>query len=246
MVQMSMDYSGLFPENLSQSERSEIRDYYSNKNIALCFHGPSDIPLMNRHDSVRNAAVDRLSELIDLAVELGGEHFIFHPGRLAFYSAGKGKLVFIEKRIPSKRLGYIKDSLNEILDRAAGRISICIENTHYMPASLIEIIGELLENRDMGLAWDIGYADILPDDKRARMLKFINDNIKHVRIAHLHDITEKGGHKALGTGSVNIPAYLDIINEISADIILEIFPENSLLKSVEYLNNLAEQSNIAP
>jgi sugar phosphate isomerase/epimerase len=246
IVQLSIDSPRLFPENLDETERNEIRDCFEEKNIALCFHGPSDIPLMNRHDIIRDAGVKRLLELVDLAIELGGQSFIFHPGRLAFYSAGSNKVVFMEDRLPSGRLGYFSDSLIRLLDHAAGRISLCIEYTHNMPPGLLDIISRLLGERGMNLAWDIGYTDILPPNRRAQMLKFYNDNIRHVKIFHVHDITESGGHRALGTGSVNLPAYLDIISAVNADMILEVFPEKELIESVDYLNGLAANMNTLP
>ena len=245
-VQLSLDFSRLFPENLTESERVDIRDYYDHKNTGLCFHGPSDIPLINRHIAIRKAGLNRLFEMIDLAADLGGEFFIFHPGRLAFYSTGKNKVVFMENRIPSKRLNFFRDSLYKILEYASDRISVCIENTHYMPPGFLDIINETVRDRGLYLAWDIGYTDILPPDKRARMLKFYNDNIRHVKIVHLHDMTDSGGHKALGTGSLNISAYLDLINTIKADVVLEIFPEKSLLESIEYLNSLAANLKTIP
>ncbi|UCE65752.1 MAG: sugar phosphate isomerase/epimerase [Candidatus Zixiibacteriota bacterium] len=245
-VQLSLDFSLLFPENLTESRRGEIRKYYYDKNIGLCFHGPSDIPLVNRHKAIREAGLNRLFEMIDLAVELGGEFFIFHPGRLAFYSSGKNKVLFMEDRIPPKRLIFFRDSLYKILEYAAGRISVCIENTHYMPLSFLDVINEMVRDRGLYLVWDVGYTDVLPADKRARMLKFFNDNIRYVKIVHLHDITDSGGHKALGTGSLNISAYLDIINTIKADVVLEIFPEKSLLESIGYLNSLAANLKIMP
>lgn len=237
-MQLSLDFSRLFPENLAESSRREIREYYDNKSIGLYFHGPSDIPLMNRHDAVRNAGLNRIFEMIDLAVELGGVYFIFHPGRLAFYSTGKDKVVFMENCVPSRHLDFFRDSLHKILEYASKRITVCIENTHYMPLSFFDVINETVGNRGLRLVWDIGYTDVLPADKKARMLKFYNDNIRYVKIVHLHNITDSGGHKTLSTGMVNVPAYIDIISAIRADVVLEIFPEKSLLESVKYLNRL--------
>jgi sugar phosphate isomerase/epimerase len=238
IVQLSLDFSRLFPENLTESAQREIRDHYNKKNIALYFHGPSDIPLMNRHHVVREAGLKRIFEMIDLAVNLGGDYFIFHPGRLAFYSNGKNKVVFMENRIPSKHLDFFKDSLHKILKYASDRISVCIENTHNMPYGFLDAISEALGDPGLYLVWDIGYTDILPADKKAQMLKFYNDNIRYVKIFHLHNITESGGHKTLNSGKVNVQAYIDIINAIQADVILEIFPEKSLLESFVFLNNL--------
>jgi sugar phosphate isomerase/epimerase len=246
LAQLSLDFSRFFPENLSESRRREIREYYHSKDIGLCLHGPSDIPLMNRHQAIREAGINRILEMIDLASDLGGRHFIFHPGRLAFYSMGKSKVIFVENRIPGKHVEYFKSSLAKILDYNAGRLTICIENTHDLPPSFLEAMTMLAEDQGLRFAWDIGYTDILAQDSRARMLKFYSDNSSFVKIFHLHDINESGGHKALGTGRINVSAYMEIINTIKADVILEIFPEKSLLDSINYINGLAPKLKTTP
>lgn len=246
IIQLNLDSPRLFPENLPESRRREIRDCFRDKNLGLCVHGPSDIPLLNRHQAIREAGIGRILQMIDLASDLGGDYFIFHPGRLAFYSPGRSQVVFMENKIPSRHVEYFKSSLAKILEYNADRMTVCVENTHNLPQGFLEALRSLAEERGLGFAWDIGYADILPPDQRARMLKFLSDNSKYVKIFHLHDIAESGGHKALGTGRVNIAAYLDIINTIGADVILEIFPESGLLDSVRYLNDLTPRLKTLP
>jgi sugar phosphate isomerase/epimerase len=141
---------------------------------------------------------------------------------------------------------YFKSSLAKILDYNAGRLTICIENTHDLPPSFLEAMTLLAEDQGLRFAWDIGYTDILAQDSRARMLKFYSDNSSFVKIFHLHDINESGGHKALGTGRINVSAYMEIINTIKADVILEIFPEKSLLDSINYINGLAPKLKTMP
>lgn len=176
--------------------------------------------------------------MLDLAVDLGGEYFIFHPGRLAFYSIGRNEITFMENRFPAKHAGFFKSSLEGILEHAAGRITVCIENTYHMPPVFRDIFSSLSETHGLKLAWDVAYTEALSSRGKAVMLKFFNDNIKKVRIAHFHDFNENGAHKMLGTGLLNVSAYLEIISLINADIILEIFPEKDLLESLEYLNDL--------
>jgi len=152
----------------------------------------------------------------------------------------------MENRIPSRHVGFFKSSLTKILEYNAGRMTLCMENTHNLPQSFMEALQSLAEERGLRFAWDIGYTDILAPGARARMLKFLSDNSRFVKIFHLHDITDSGGHKALGTGRVNISAYLDIINTIGADAILEIFPRSALLESIRYLNDLTPRLKTLP
>ena len=176
--------------------------------------------------------------MIDLAKDLGGEYFIFHPGRLAFYSIGKNEITLMENRFPKKHVDFLKGSLERILEYAGDGITISMENTYHLAPGLRDAIVELADTHGLRLTWDIGYTEALDPRGKAVMLKFFNDNIKYVKLVHLHDITTAGAHKMLGTGIVNVSAYLEIINVIKADVILEIFPEKDLLESLKYIKDL--------
>ncbi len=239
LVQISLDSSRHFPEKFSEEKRRAISELYKDKGVGLCFHGPSDIPLLNRHESIRRAGIDRNIEMLDLAMDMGGEYYIFHPGRLAFYSSARRKIVFMEQRLPDMHVRFFQDSIKRALDHAAGRIKICFENTHAVPPQFLDVIARTAEDDGLGLVWDIGHTELLPAQDKTRIIKFFQDNIRHVRLAHLHDVSDNGDHKTLGSGRVNLTAYIDILNTIGVDTVLEIFPETELLKSLEYLRNLA-------
>jgi sugar phosphate isomerase/epimerase len=238
LVQVSMDSSRYFPENMSVDHRNKIKDIYQKNNTGLCLHGPTDIPLMSRHESIRVAAVNRVLEMIDLAIDLGGEYFVFHPGRLALYSLNRKKIVFMEKALPEKYLGYFSQAINKISAHAGDKITICIENTHAVPPQFLGIIKETLQNSNLNLAWDIGHTEMLETANRNRIIQFFQDNISHVKLFHLHDVTEKGDHKTLGSGRVNLKAYLEIIDTVGADTILEIFPKSAIIKSLDCINSI--------
>ena len=238
LIQISMDSARFFPENIPVKKRAEIRDHFIQNSIGLCFHGPTDLPTMNRHAPVRNAAIDRILEMIDLAIDLGGEYFVFHPGRLAVYSLNRKQIFFMEKAIPRIYLRYFTEAIKKITGHAKDRITICIENTHAVPQQFLEMIAECLKNHNLKLVWDIGHAEMLPGNDRDRMITFLQENSSYVKLFHLHDVTEKGDHKTLGTGRVEVKTYLEIIDTIEADTILEIFPNSELVKSKEYLNNI--------
>lgn len=243
LVQFSLDFSRYFPENIPLPERAEIKNYFKSAGVELGFHGPSDVSLMNRHDLIREAGIKRIFQMLDLAIDLNGKYFVFHPGRLAFYSLGKKEIVFMERRFPEKHIELFSSSVRKILEYVDGKIKIYIENTNSLPAQFLKAISRLAIENGLRLAWDVGHTENLPPNDRAIMLKFYSDNIKHVELVHLHDTTEVGGHKALGTGDVNVSAYLEIISTIKADMVLEIFPESGLIDSIKYLNGLKQTSN---
>jgi sugar phosphate isomerase/epimerase len=238
MVQISLDDGRHFPENVGLDERRRAAEQSRKLGIGLCFHGPSDIPLMNRHEAVRKAGLARMMEMIDMAVEAGAEYFIFHPGRLAFYSLSRNEVIFMEQKIPRRHLDLFSDSARRVLDHAGDRIKICLENTYSLPEQFLERIGKLTADDGLYLVWDVGHTELASPGRRERIIRFFNDNIDRVTLGHLHDVVGRSDHRALGTGKMNIQAYIEIFNTIGADIILEVFPEAALLESVEYLKKL--------
>lgn len=238
LVQLALDDSRYFPERMNSDERRRISENFKSQGIRFCFHGPSDIPLMNRHHSIRLAGLERLYEMIDMAVEMGGEYFIFHPGRLAFYSISSHRVIFMEQKIPGRHIDLFSDSVTRLLDYAGDRIKLCIENTHSLPQQFLDRITRMVTEDGLNLAWDVGHTELAPPAKRERIIKYFQENIRRVKLGHLHDVSNGADHKALGTGKVNITGYLEIFDTIGADVILEVFPKSELLKSLEYINNL--------
>lgn len=238
LVQVALDDGRFFPERIGHDERCQISESFKGQGMGLCFHSPSDIPLMNRHRSVRLAGLERLYEMLDMAVEMGGEYFIFHPGRLAFYSLSKHQVIFMEQKIPGRHIELFSDSASRLLDYAADRIRLCIENTHTVPQQFLDRIARMVAEDGLNLVWDVGHTELATPGKRERIIKFFQENIRRVKLGHLHDVSDGADHKALGTGEVNITGYLEIFDTIGADVILEVFPESGLLRSVEYIKNL--------
>jgi sugar phosphate isomerase/epimerase len=238
MVQIALDDGRYFPERIDNDERLRVAEESRRLGIGFCFHGPSDVPLMNRHDSIRGAGISRMLEMIDMAIEMGGEYFIFHPGRLAFFSVSRREVIFMEQKIPRRHLDLFSDSATRLLEHAGDRIKICLENTYSLPEQFLERIGRLAADDGLYLVWDVGHTELAPTGSRERIIRFFNSNIDRVKLGHLHDVAGDSDHRALGTGKVNVPAYVEIFNTIGADIILEVFPESALLKSIEYLNKL--------
>ncbi len=165
-------------------------------------------------------------EMIDMAVDMGAEFYILHPGRLAFYSLSSQKVFFMEQRYPERVGKLLVNSLECLLDISRGRIELCIENTHTLSAPFLKIISGLTSNKGLRLVWDVGHTEQLPDPHRTQLIGFFQQNIMSVKLAHLHDINGSADHKALGSGRLNVASYLEIFNALSDDVILEIFPES--------------------
>jgi sugar phosphate isomerase/epimerase len=193
---------------------------------------------MNRHERIRRAGLDRAREMIDLAIDMGGEYFVLHPGRLAFYSLSTKRVFFMEQRFPEKIGATFADSLGALMAHCNEQIELCIENTQAFSSPFLNAIGEAAGGISPGLVWDVGHTEQLSGVRRQQLIRFFQDNIKRVRLAHLHDVVDGAVHKALGAGQVDVAGYLEIFNAMGIDVILEVFPEEGLIKSVEYLRTL--------
>ncbi len=245
--QISGDFTINFPENISADDRRAVVDFNRSNGITLHFHAPSDIPMASRHKPIRYGGVDRLIEYIALAIDLGAASFIFHPGRFAFYKISTNKLVMANKNIPDVYYKRFLDSALRLIDFAAGRIELLLENTYGFTDPVINVIDKFLESPATGLVWDIGH-DVLQNrlanpnkSTAADTAGFFSERLKHIKLAHLHDISGKRGHLALGTGLLDIVSFIDIISKMDIQMIIEVLSEKDLQTSLNYLESLANK-----
>lgn len=145
----------------------------------------------------------------------------------------------MEQRFPERFGRVFADSLTRLATFSKGRITLCLENTHLLATPFLQQISRQASENGLGLVWDAAHAELLPAGKRELAIKFLEDNMRFVKLAHLHDIRDNADHKELGAGRLDIVSYLRIFNELNLDIILEILPEDSLLRSVAYLKSLS-------
>jgi sugar phosphate isomerase/epimerase len=238
LVQLSLDNPRFFPEKFDSDKRKYVRELFKERGIGLCFHGPTDIPMMNRHEKIRLAGLDRLCDMLQMAIDMGGEYFVFHPGRLAFYSMSKQQVFFMEQRYPERITEIFADSLRRLLTFSSNKIKLCIENTHAVSGPILKTVSNLASENGLGLVWDMGHTEQLDEVRRNQLIGFFTNNLSHVKLAHLHDVVGDADHKALGAGRLDINTYLEIINTLGIDVILEIFPEKDLLQSLTYLASM--------
>jgi len=242
--QISGDYSINFPENVNKDDCQAVANFNRSNNITLHFHAPGDIPMASRHQAIRYGGIDRLKEFIALAIDLGARSFIFHPGRFAFYKISTDKLVMAHKNIPEEYYKRFLDSALRIVDYAEGRIELLLENTYSFTDPVIKVIDKFLESPSTGLVWDIGH---MVQQNKISSQNQSNDNstgeffsarLAHIKLAHLHDISGKRGHLALGTGILDIASFVDIIGKLNIQMIIEVLSDKDLQTSLKYLESL--------
>ncbi len=242
--QISGDLAINFPENFPNSIRAELLEYNNRNDLRLHFHAPTDIPLASRHQSMRISGVDRLCEFIQLAIDCGAVSVIFHPGRIAYYKIGSGQVVVASRNIPVVYFERFIDSVERLVKFADGKIDLLLENTYDFSDKLIEVVDRFLALRSTGLVWDIGHMQrsMLVSRKNKvdpmHIADFFSSRYKHIKLAHIHDIDAKKSHLALGSGMLNLAPYLEILSTLNIDMIIEVYSENDLKTSIDYIESL--------
>jgi len=243
--QISGDFTINFPESVNTDDRQAAADFNRSNDITLHFHAPGDIPLASRHDAIRYGGIDRLKEFIALAIDLNARSFIFHPGRFAFYKISTDKLVMAIKNIPEAYYRRFFDSALRLVDFAAGRIELLLENTYGFADPVIDVIDKFLELPSTGLVWDIGHMtrhNRISTQNRSigeSAGDFFSERLEQIKLAHIHDVSGNKGHLALGTGVLDIASFIDIISKLNTQMIIEVFSDKDLQTSLKYLESLA-------
>jgi len=239
--QLSGDFSVNFPENISESERLQVREYIRDNNIHLHYHAPSDIPLASRHEKIRLGGVQRLQEYIELAIDMGADSFVFHPGRFAYYMIGSRKIVIAKKNVPQSYFDRFYDSVSRMAVFADRKIYLLLENTYDFNDQAVDVIDRFLKIPFTGIVWDIGYMhsrSLSDKTVKNRIASFFSDRLKYIKLAHIHDAAGGKSHLPLGAGSLDIVSFIDIFNSLNIEMIIEVYSEKDLKASLEYIKLL--------
>lgn len=230
-VEINLNMPEYYPSEYTGEERLKLRRMAESKNIVLSFHGPEDINLCSKQNQIVNTGIKILKECIDFACDLGGTRFTFHIGDSVNFTMYNGSLQF-EDYYRDDYIEILKSSMGEILSYARDRIAICVENTGYFSVSKIEAIKFLLD-KGLYLTWDLGHAYL-----KEKQMDFMIDNKKYIRNIHIHDVIDNKDHCIIGTGKVDIPYYLSLIDIEKVLLIIEVRPGEAAVKSFSNLKKI--------
>ena len=54
---------------------------------------------------------------------------------------------------------------------------------------------------------------------------------------HIHDVTEKSNHVALGSGIIDLKKYLEMLGQFDCSTVIEVKESQALRKSLAYLKD---------
>lgn len=234
-VEINLNIPEFYPCKYNIQERQKLKTILEEKGIHISFHAPEDINLSSGQKELGIASLNILKECIDFAYDLGGERFTFHLGDSVNFTMVDRSLR-MEDYYSDNFKNIIRYNLSNIIEYNRDRIILCAENAGYLSNAKIYAIESFL-GKGLYLTWDLGHSII---DKN--QMEFIMRNLQFVRNVHVHDVLEGKDHRIIGTGQVDIPKYLSLLNGMDAMYIIEVRPHSAAVESLINLKAYRDSS----
>lgn len=227
LEEQNVDYCELINEYPIKIADSDILDSYD---VQFTIHSPiSDINLASPNDSIRNSSIEQVKESMDLALEIGADIVVVHPGQVPFLAR-----IFMDKILENNF-----NSLNECAKYSKDLgVKMCIENMPDMEGYLFKDLNELhqlVEELGAYMTLDAGHANTMGFEAE----EMVNTN--HLRHLHLSDNDGSfDDHEALGQGNIDFKELLNQLNKKNYDGILTIEVKNKgeVLESLDFLKKI--------
>lgn len=118
--------------------------------------------------------------------------------------------------------------LREICSQYSGNVKVSIENTNGFKPFEIKAIENLLNEKSIGLTWDVGHCHAAENHDESFFMK----NTEKLFHMHLHDAVGKNDHLVLGEGDINIAQRLRQAEKSECRCVVEVKTSKALEKSV--------------
>ena len=201
----------LWPEEISGSEKREIRDQAVRSEIDLSIHFIHRGVAPASHDAERREKhLADLEATLNLAHDIGAGPIVVHPGPVD--QPGVASAETSEEA----RLEAI-EHFAEFLSRGA-RIAevtgtvLCVENLVHEPGMVIqsyaELVGiiETVDSEAVRITLDVGHA-YLADGLRPAFQAF-ETYLRHI---HMHDSDDRRDHQEIGKGQIDFDDYREYL-----------------------------------
>lgn len=205
--------------------------YKEKYSIGYTIHFHDEINPFDFSPELRRGALENVSYVLELAKTIGAMKVNMHMMR-GTYSAVNGVKMFAYGLCEQEYLDHVREFINlcdKILDGTD--TLFCIENTNGFKDFQKHAIELMLKDKNFALTFDIGHNFKATEDDESFIMSH-KDRLKHI---HLHDVTEKSNHVALGTGILDVQKYMDLIKKTDASVVVEVKESKSLVESIGFL-----------
>jgi sugar phosphate isomerase/epimerase len=222
-----------------KEQRREIKDLLRDRGLNLVCHMPTFVHTADLADGIRRASVAEVVHSLEVAVDLGADKVVLHPGVI------KG----LALHVLDQAMDLAMESLAQITQRARQlEMPVCIEN-------MFTGVGPFIEPDDFrpvfeafpeaGLVLDIAHAHIgdAHGDRIERFIARWGDRLDHLHVSDNNGRRDE--HLPLGEGSVPLARTVAALNRIGYEgtITLEIFGPNGrrIIEGRERLQGLFDR-----
>ena len=219
-----------------QSDRLDIGHLVRLKEetgIGYTLHFHDQLNPFDFSPELRRGAMDNILFGLDLARRIGADRITMHLIRGA-YSAVNEVKVYAYSVGKAEYLDHVREFMDVCEVKLDGTDTIyCIENTNGYMDYQKDAVDLMLQNPHFGLTFDIGHNFKTSFDDEAYIMSHA-DKLRHF---HIHDVSEKSNHIALGSGIINLPKYLDMLRQFACSAVIEVKESQALHRSLSYLRD---------
>lgn len=180
---------------------------------------------------MRAGCLKNVEYVIGLARRIGAKRINMHLLN-GTYSAVKGEKIYAYGLCEDEYLMYVKEFIALVESEMKGMDCIfCIENTSGYRFYHKHAVELMLSSPVFGLTFDIGHNYKASEDDES----FILSHADRLRHFHIHDVTAKSNHVALGTGVLDVDRYLEMADKYDCPVVIEVKESSSLRDSLDYM-----------
>lgn len=201
--------------------------------VAYTIHLHDQLNPFDFSPEIREGAMRSIDFALGLAERTGAKRLTLHLQN-GMYSSVSGEKIYAYEVCSDRYLANVRTMAETVSARLAGSDTyFCIENTSGFRSYHKKAVNLMLSYNEFGLTFDVGHNYKASEDDESFILEH-KDRIKHF---HIHDVTEKANHVALGTGVLDVRHYLELADSLDCPAVIEVKESSALLKSRDYIYN---------
>ena len=228
--EMNLTFPWFQSDRIDAGRLVELKEQYG---VGYTLHFHDQLNPFDFSPELRRGSLDNVLYGIDLAGRIGADRITMHMIR-GTYSAVNGVKVYAYKVCEDEYLDHVREFIDLCDRRMEGMDTVyCLENTNGFMDYQKAALDLMLQNPHFGLTFDIGHNFKTSFDDESYIMSH-SDKLCHF---HIHDVTEKSNHIALGSGIIDMKKYLGMLGQFDCSIVIEVKESQALRKSLAYLKN---------
>jgi sugar phosphate isomerase/epimerase len=238
-IQVAVETPHLSFESLTDDKVVEIASFTAANNLYITLHAPDETAsLFQPNRLLRAGILNYYRALFKFAAQIKARLVTIHIGQMTSFPTDTVREMTIPEEDRAIYREVVKQNLDQLLDFAAGRFTLCIENYALDQFSLL-LLRSYLDDNKAALCWDI------PKSWNNSIFeRFFVSSIEHVKQVHLHDIRiddngRQRGHRVIGSGEIDFGYYLEKLAQADVlDYCIEVRPREKARESLQALKNI--------